>query len=168
VSDVETLAAAIASPAPAPAAGAALGAVTALAAALVEKACALTAGGALAAEREEAGAVRGAALAFAELDEQAFGGISLARRAGGDVQAAWAAAARIPLDLAERCADLSDLATSIAERANPNLRGEIDAAILLAGAARLAAARLAEIDLAAAGASYEPERARLAAVRRVN
>ena len=51
------------------------------------------------------------------------------------------------------------------ERANPNLRGEIDSAILLARAAGLAAARLAEIDLASAGAGYDEEHARLEAVR---
>jgi formiminotetrahydrofolate cyclodeaminase len=166
VSDIEALATAIASPAPAPAAGAAIGAVTALAAALVEKACALTGGGALAAEREAAGSVRAAALAFAELDERTFGGISRARKAGGDVEAAWADAARVPLDLAESCVALSSVAASIAERANPNLRGEVDTAILLADAASLAAARLAEIDLALAGTGYEAELARLDAVRR--
>jgi formiminotetrahydrofolate cyclodeaminase len=166
VSDIDGLAAAIASPAPAPAAGAAIGAVTALAAALVEKACALTAGSALAAERDAAEVVRAAALAFAGTDERAFAGIALARRAGGDVEAAWAAAARVPLDLAESCLALAELAASIAERANPNLRGEIDAAILLSRAAGLASARLAEIDLAVAGAGYQAELARLDAVRR--
>jgi hypothetical protein len=57
------------------------------------------------------------------------------------------------------------LATSIPERANQNLRGEVDTAILLARAAGLAAARLSEIDLAAAGPVYEDERARLNAAR---
>jgi formiminotetrahydrofolate cyclodeaminase len=165
VPDVESLAAAIASPAPAPAAGAAIGAVAALAAALVEKACALTADGALASEGASAAATRAAALAFAEIDEQAFGGIALARTTGGDVSAAWGAAARVPLGLAERCAALAELAASVAVRANPNLRGEADGAILLARAAGLAAARLAEIDLDAAGDGYRRDRAQLAAVR---
>jgi formiminotetrahydrofolate cyclodeaminase len=165
VSEIESLAGALASPSPAPAAGAAIGAVAALSAALVEKACALTPGGALAAEGASAATARVAALGFAEVDERAFGGIARARRAGADVEVAWAAAARVPLDLAESCAALAGLATSAIERANPNLRGEIDSAILLARAAGLAAARLAEIDLASAGAGHGEEHRRLEAVR---
>jgi formiminotetrahydrofolate cyclodeaminase len=162
---VADLAAAIALPAPAPAAGAALGAVTALAAALVEKACALTAAGALETERARAAELRASALEFAEIDEHVFRGIAYARSMRGDVAAAWAEAARVPLDLAESCASLVELAASLAERANPNLRGEVDSAIGLARAAGLAAARLAEMNLVAAGASFEDDRARLAAVR---
>jgi formiminotetrahydrofolate cyclodeaminase len=162
---IELLAAAIAAPFPAPAAGAAVGAVTALAASLVEKACALTADGALTAEGATAGAMRAAALWFAETDEEAFGAIAQARRSGDDVYEAWAAAARVPLGLAESCAELARLAASLVERANPNLRGELDTAILLARAAGLSAARLAEIDLVAAGPSYGDDRARLDAVR---
>jgi formiminotetrahydrofolate cyclodeaminase len=162
---IELLAAAIAAPFPAPAAGAAVGAVTALAAALVEKACALTADGALAGEAASAGALRAGALWFAETDEEMFAAISIARRAGDDVAEAWAAAARVPLGLAESCDELARLALSLAERVNQNLRGEVDTAILLARAAGLAAARLAEIDLAEAGPAYEDERARLNAVR---
>ena len=162
---IDLLAAAIASPFPAPAAGAAVGAVTALAASLVEKACALTAEGALAGEGARAGAMRAAALWFAETDEEAFGAIAKARRAGDDVYEAWATAARVPLGLAESCAGLAGLAGSLLERANPNLRGELDTAILLARAAGLAAARLCEIDLEAAGPSYDEEHARLGAVR---
>jgi formiminotetrahydrofolate cyclodeaminase len=162
---IELLACAIAAPFPAPAAGAAVGAVTALAAALVEKACALTVDGSLADVAASAGAQRAAALWFAETDEEAFGGISRARRAGDDVFEAWAIAARVPLGLAESCDELARLASSILERANPNLRGELDTAILLARAAGLAAARLSEIDLEAAGDSYRDERARLDAVR---
>jgi formiminotetrahydrofolate cyclodeaminase len=165
VSEIESLAGAIASSAPAPAAGAAIGAVAALAAALVEKACVLTSGGVLAAEGASAASARTEALAFAQIDEQVFGGIARARRAGADVGAAWAAAARVPLDLAESCAALADLAGSAIERANPNLRGEIDSALLLARAAGLAAARLAEIDLASADAGYDDEHARLAELR---
>jgi formiminotetrahydrofolate cyclodeaminase len=109
--------------------------------------------------------MRAAALWFAETDEEAFGAISSARRAGDDVAEAWAAAARVPLGLAESCAELARLARSIVGPANPNLRGELDTAILLARAAGLSAARLAEIDLAEAGPAYEDERARLSAVR---
>jgi hypothetical protein len=131
----------------------------------VEKACALTADGALAHEARSAGALRAAALWFGETDEEAFGGIARARRAGGDVSEAWAVAARVPLGLAESCAELGGLAGSIRDRANPNLRGEVDTAILLAHAAGRAAARLSEIDLDAAGPGYEDERRRLDSVR---
>jgi formiminotetrahydrofolate cyclodeaminase len=162
---IDLLAAAIAAPFPAPAAGAAVGAVTALAAALVEKACALTPDGALDAQGASASALRAAALWFAETDEEAFGAISRARREGDDIAEAWAAAARVPLGLAESCAELVRLATSILDRANPNLRGELDTAILLAQAAGLSAARLSEIDLETAGPGYADERARLNAAR---
>jgi formiminotetrahydrofolate cyclodeaminase len=162
---IELLAAAIAAPFPSPAAGAAVGAVTAIAAALVEKACALTADGELGAECATAGALRAAALWFAETDEEAFGAIAQARRSGGDVEDAWAAAARVPLGLAESCDALARLAQSVTPRANPNLRGELDTAVLLARAAGLSAARLAEIDLEAAGPAYDEDRARLDAVR---
>jgi formiminotetrahydrofolate cyclodeaminase len=162
---VAALAAAIAEPSPAPAAGAAIGAVVALAAALVEKACALTANGTLAAEGVSAGATRAEALDFAEIDEHAFGGIAYARRMGGDVAAAWAIAAGVPLEMAESCASLAALAASIAGRVNPNLRGEVDSAVLLVRAAGLASVRLAEIDLLPAGDAYADERARLDAVR---
>lgn len=162
---IELLAAAIAAPFPSPAAGAAVGAVTALAAALVEKACALTVAGALAAEGASAGAMRAAALWFAETDEEQFAGIARARRADDDVAEAWAAAARVPLGLAEVCDELARLALSVAERVNQNLRGEIDSAILLARAAGLAAARLAEIDLGEAGPAYVHEQTRLNVVR---
>jgi formiminotetrahydrofolate cyclodeaminase len=162
---IELLASAIAAPFPAPAAGAAVGAATALAAALVEKACALTADGELGAEGATAGAMRAAALWFAETDEEAFAAISEARRSGGDIDEAWAAAARVPLGLAESCDELVHLAQSITPRANPNLRGELDTAALLARGAGLSAARLAEIDLDSAGPAYDEERARLADVR---
>jgi formiminotetrahydrofolate cyclodeaminase len=163
--DVAGLAAAIAGPSPAPAAGAAAGAAAALAAALVEKACALTAGGALAAEQAAARSARAYALAFAEIDELTFGEIGVTRRTSGDVDGAWAAAARIPLDLAETCAALAELASSAIERANPNLRGELDTAVILARAAGLAATRLAEIDLDVAGPAFAGDRARLGAAR---
>jgi formiminotetrahydrofolate cyclodeaminase len=158
------LAAAIAAPAPSPAAGAAIGAVAALAAALVEKASALTPG-ALEAEQASARSVRAVALAFREIDELAFAEISVARRAGGDVPAAWVEAARVPLDLAETCAALAELARSALPHANARLRGELECADELARAAGLAAARLAEIDLDEAGPAAGGDRHRIAAVR---
>jgi len=163
--ELAALAAAIAAPSPAPAAGAAIGAVAALAAALVEKACALTAGDALEPQRTSASAVRSLALAFAEVDEAAFGEIGIARRLGGDVASAWAAAARVPLDLADTCASLAELAQATIAHANPNLRGELETAVSLARAAGLAATGLASIDLDAAGAVFDDDRARLAATR---
>ena len=161
---VAALAAAIATRAPSPAAGAAIGAVAALAAALVEKATVLTPD-ALEAEHASARAVRAVALAFAGVDELAYAGIAEARRNDGDVQAAWIEAARVPLDLAETCAALAELARSTLPHANPRLRGELECADELARAAGLAAARLAEIDLDAAGPGLDDERPRIAAVR---
>ena len=163
---IELLAAAIAAPFPSPAAGAAVGAVTALAAALVEKACALTADGELGAEGATAGALRAAALWFAETDEEAFAAISAARRAGGDVDEAWAAAARVPLGLAESCDELvrPRAVGGRPRQSQPSRRARFGGPARARSRA-LAAARLAEIDLAAAGPSYDEERARLDDVR---
>jgi formiminotetrahydrofolate cyclodeaminase len=164
MADAHELAAAIASPAPAPAAGAALGATAALAAALVEKACVLS-HGALAAEQASARAARALAEAFRELDELAFGGIAATRRAGGDVAAAWAEAASVPLDLAETCAALAGLAGEALAKVNPNLRGELECAVELARAAGRGAVAIAALDLDEAGPAHADVRHRLETAR---
>ncbi len=83
VSEIESLAGAIASPAPAPAAGAAIGAVAALVGRARREGVRVDVRTvSLAAEGASAAAARAAALAFAEIDERAFGG-HLARAPGG-------------------------------------------------------------------------------------
>jgi formiminotetrahydrofolate cyclodeaminase len=57
-------------------------------------------------------------------------------------------AADVPLTIAETALDVSTLAAELAERGNPNLRGDAATAALLAEAAVRATANLVEINLA--------------------
>jgi formiminotetrahydrofolate cyclodeaminase len=69
-------------------------------------------------------------------------------------------AADVPLEIAECAASVSELAAEIAERGNPNLRGDAAAASILASAAARVAANLVEINLATVEGDERVERAR--------
>ena len=72
-------------------------------------------------------------------------------------------AAAAPLAIAEACADVAVLARSIAERVDPALAPDLEAAALLAGGAARAAAHLVEINLVVGDDDERVRRARRAA-----
>ena len=69
-------------------------------------------------------------------------------------------AADVPLAIAETALDVASLAAELAERGNPNLRGDAAAAALLAEAAVRATANLVEINLATREGDERVARAR--------
>jgi formiminotetrahydrofolate cyclodeaminase len=133
---------------PAPGGGAAAAWACALAAGLVEMAASF-AGDADAAGR--AREVRAEVLVLAERDGEAYSAVLTARREGGDVAAAMAGAAEPPLRIAEAAAEVAERAAAIAVTGKASLAGDAMTGALLAEAATRAAARLAEMDLDAAG-----------------
>lgn len=135
---------------PAPGGGAAAAWACALAAGLAEMAAGF-AGDADGAAR--ARALRADALVLAERDGEAYGAALAARREGGDVAAAMAAAAEPPLRIAEAAAEVAELAAALAVTGKASLVGDAMTGALLAEAAARAAARLAEMDLEAAGSA---------------
>jgi methenyltetrahydrofolate cyclohydrolase len=69
-------------------------------------------------------------------------------------------AGEVPLAIAETALDVASLAAELAERGNPNLRGDAAAAALLAEAAVRATANLVEINLASREGDERVGRAR--------
>ena len=69
-------------------------------------------------------------------------------------------AAEVPLAIAETVLDVASLACELAERGNPNLRGDAATAVLLAEAAARATANLVEINLSTREGDERVERAR--------
>jgi glutamate formiminotransferase/formiminotetrahydrofolate cyclodeaminase len=104
----------------------------------------------------QAEALRARVVPLADEDAVAYENFLLARRmpeefdpevrdaAIGD---ALSRAADVPLAIAEAAVDVSCLAAELAERGNPNLRGDAATAVLLAEAAVRATANLVEINL---------------------
>lgn len=72
-------------------------------------------------------------------------------------------AAAAPLAIAEACADVVVLARALAERLDPNLGPDLEAAALLAAGAARAAAHLVEINLTVGADDERVRRARRAA-----
>lgn len=107
---------------------------------------------------EDAEALAAAQAAFPETEPEA----SDARRdfAFGKVLDRAAAA---PLAIAEACADVATLARSLADRIDPALGPDLEAAARLAGGAARAAAHLVEINLAVGEDDERARRARRAA-----
>jgi formiminotetrahydrofolate cyclodeaminase len=105
----------------------------------------------------QAEALRARILPLAEEDAVAYENFLLARRMPEEVDSevrdaavgeALSRAADVPLAIAEAALDISCLAADLAERGNPNLRGDAATAALLAEAAVRATANLVEINLA--------------------
>ena len=102
---------------------------------------------------------------LAQADADAYGAVLAARRlAGGQraeqVSAALARACEVPLEVAELGEMVASLATDVADRGNPAVRGDALAAALLAAAAAQTAAALVQINLA--GMPDDPGAARAA------
>jgi formiminotetrahydrofolate cyclodeaminase len=105
----------------------------------------------------QAEALRARLLPLADEDANAYENFLLARRMSRDVEPevrdaaigdALSRAADVPLAIAEAAHDVASLAAGLAERGNPNLRGDAATAALLAEAATRATANLVEINLA--------------------
>jgi formiminotetrahydrofolate cyclodeaminase len=112
----------------------------------------------------QAEALRARVLPLADEDARAYESFLLARRMPKEVEtevrdaaigAALSRAADVPLAIAEAALDVASLACELAERGNPNLRGDAATAVLLAEAAVRATANFVEINL---GMREEDER----------
>jgi formiminotetrahydrofolate cyclodeaminase len=155
---------------PAPSGGAAAALACAFAAALVEMAASLTTPDgnlAVGEVRERAAAIRSAATRLADEDAAAYAGVIEAWRAPREdagraarVAGALSRAADVPLAIAEHAADAAELAATVAQHGNRNLRGDAVTGALLAEAAGLAAARLVEINLESVPGDARAQRAR--------
>jgi formiminotetrahydrofolate cyclodeaminase len=117
----------------------------------------------------QAEALRARLLPLADEDATAYENFLLARRMSRDVEPevrnaaigdALSRAADVPLAIAEAAHDVASLAAELAERGNPNLRGDAATAALLAEATVRATANLVEINLATREGDERIERAR--------
>jgi formiminotetrahydrofolate cyclodeaminase len=106
-------------------------------------------------------ALRARFLELAEEDAEAYAAVLAAH--GLERAEALSRAADAPLELAELGAAVAARSAELAEKGNPNLRGDAVTAVLLAAAATKAAANLVEINLARSAADRRIERARAAA-----
>ena len=117
----------------------------------------------------QAQALRARALPLADEDARAYESFLVARRMDTAIEpevrdaaigAALSRAADVPLAIAETGLDVASLACELAERGNPNLRGDAATAVLLAEAAVRATANLVEINLATRDGDERAARAR--------
>ena len=117
----------------------------------------------------QAEALRARLLPLADEDANAYENFLLARRMSREVEPelrdaaigdALSRAADVPLAIAEAAHDVALLAALLAERGNPNLRGDAVTAALLAEAAVRSTANLVEINLATREGDERVERAR--------
>ena len=142
----------VAAPRPAPGGGSSAGCACALAAALVEMAALIA--GDHKAEAERLRALRAEALEHAERDLTSYELVLEARRLPRDdparrkrLEEALEQASADPLAIAEAGSEVAELGVHLAAAANPTLRGDALAGVLLAEAAAAAAAALVEINL---------------------
>jgi methenyltetrahydrofolate cyclohydrolase len=166
---LEELLAEFADRTPAPGGGAAAGIGCALAAALAEMGARFAG---LEDVAERAAAVRADALRMAEADAAGYAPVLEAVRLPKDtpdrevrLHAALAAAADVPLAIAEAAAEAAALARRVAAEGRPALTGDALTGADLAAAAARAAARLVAIDLEHAPDDPRLGRARAAAER---
>jgi formiminotetrahydrofolate cyclodeaminase len=168
---VDELLEGIASDTPAPGGGSVSALVVAMAAALVAMAGRFSLehwDGAAEAVRQAEG-LRASATPLAPGDSAAYEEVLTAMRLPKDLEPevrnttignALARAAEIPLEIAGQAARVAELAATVAERGNPNLRGDAVAGSLLAAGAARAAANLVEINLGTTASDERVSRAR--------
>jgi formiminotetrahydrofolate cyclodeaminase len=117
----------------------------------------------------QAEALRRRVLPLADEDARAYESFLEARRLSekigpeardAAIGAALSHAADVPLAIAETALDVASLAAELAERGNPNLRGDAATAVLLSEAAVRATANLVEINLGTREGDERVERAR--------
>jgi methenyltetrahydrofolate cyclohydrolase len=168
---VDELLATVAAETSAPGGGSVAAVVTAFAAALVAMAARFSrehwedAAGVVA----QAETLRQKVLPLADEDAEAYETVLEALRLPPDIGpdrrdealgAALSRAADVPLAIAEAALDVATLAAELAERGNPNLRGDVATAALLAEAAVRATANLVEINLGTREGDERLQRAR--------
>jgi methenyltetrahydrofolate cyclohydrolase len=168
---VDDLLATVAAETSAPGGGSVAAVVTAFAAALVAMAARFSrehwedAPGVVA----QAETLRQKVLPLADEDAEAYETVLEALRLPPDIGpdrrdetlgAALSRAADVPLAIAEAALDVATLAAELAERGNPNLRGDVATAALLAEAAVRATANLVEINLGTREGDERLQRAR--------
>ncbi|MDQ4129008.1 MAG: cyclodeaminase/cyclohydrolase family protein [Actinomycetota bacterium] len=152
----------VASREPAPSGGASVAVTVALAAALASMAARFSienlAGAEALADRAES--LSSEVLSLARADAVAYGRVLDAYRIPREdeegrrrkVREALSVATDVPLSIAEIGTEVTGISVQLAEKGNPNLRGDALTAVTLAGAGVRAAVTLAEINLSAAGA----------------
>jgi methenyltetrahydrofolate cyclohydrolase len=165
---------AVAAPGPAPGGGSAAAVVAAVAASLVGMTARLSTGswsdaGGIAVQAD---LLRERLAALAQTDAETYGP-SLQRlehpeeipaeRRDYELGAALAAAAATPLAIATTAADVALLAAEAAGRGEPRVQADAETALALAAAASQSAARLVEVNLAAAEGDPRVQEARAAA-----
>jgi methenyltetrahydrofolate cyclohydrolase len=169
----------VAAESPSPGGGSSCALACALAAGLVQMAAAFTLARSEYAERHErmaalrarAGELRADAVALAERELHVYGAVLDALRLPEEepgraerLDAALSDAADSPLAVARAAAEVAEMAAEAARTGNRHLRGDAVAGALLAEAACVAAARLADLNLA--GRSDDPRRGEAAELPR--
>jgi methenyltetrahydrofolate cyclohydrolase len=148
---------------PAPGGGSSSAWACALGAALVEMAAGIEAGRegagpAAGGTAKRAGDLRARALELAEAELSSYAPVLEARRLprddpsrGARVAAALEEASRTPLGVAEAAVEVARLGFEVAQGADPSVRGDAVAGVVLAEAAAAAAALLVEVNLGSVG-----------------
>jgi methenyltetrahydrofolate cyclohydrolase len=146
----------VASQTPAPGGGAVAALVVAMGASLVEMVARFSCRGWDGAEAAVARAqvLRGKIAPLAQADADAYRDLLVARRLPADaagreaaLEAAQKSTVEVPLEVATCASEVAELAAALAERGNPNLRGDAVAAALAAATGARIGAELVELNL---------------------